>query len=462
MAPTIASQLAPLIGLDEQTTREQVVPHLESIKDERLARDYLVSLLAPGDASRKFIDAYLLRVRGGSTTRRPSPPPPRIPTLSSSSSSHTTTTKNSRPQHRPGGNDHSTPPVPVPVAEMSPDAKDELARIERALEGFGRGRRRRRQQSRRPPTAFPSAAGGGGGRDPLVGTKACFCSARQHAVSTYAPVCPACGLVLCVVNRVVDPCPSCTHAPLVAPSDVDRHVAELEHRRDRVVERETTRARERAHALELERRRIKFPDLAAANDASLGGHGGGVGLLRGGGYAGHAGGGGRGGGLEERIARAYETGVSLNGRNFGAERVAAATQAGSGGGKVLRLDGKGKVKVETKRKKNPPPTAKAKASTVNRTDDDSSSGGEDEDDGIVPWIDPNDDGIRGRRSLESGLTRKNGTTTPPRTTTRTRTFENVTIALDARPVWVEREELGHSIVDETDDAGLNGVASSVA
>lgn len=150
------------------------------------------------------------------------------------------------------------------------------------------------------------------------------------------------------------------------------------------------------------------------------------------------------GGLQERIQRGYEMGVSLNGRNFGKEN--RESQGGGGGGKVLRLDGKGKVKVETKRKKKvvKDEEVKKKEGGIREVEEEE----EEEDDGMIPWIDPTDDGIR---SAESSGEVGGGS--------KSRVFENVAMEARNRPVWIEREELSHSIVDEGDNEG--GLLESV-
>ncbi|KAH7101057.1 hypothetical protein BKA62DRAFT_204791 [Auriculariales sp. MPI-PUGE-AT-0066] len=45
----------------------------------------------------------------------------------------------------------------------------------------------------------------------------CFCLARSHNLSPYTPLCLACGLIICSVNRPFFVCPSC-RVPLVAPN----------------------------------------------------------------------------------------------------------------------------------------------------------------------------------------------------------------------------------------------------
>lgn len=90
---------------------------------------------------------------------------------------------------------------------------------------------------------------------------------------------------------------------------------------------------------------------------------------------------GAGPGLEERITRAYETGISLNGKPFG-------KPVSGGESKVLRLDMKTKkvkivVKVSTQ--------GKSKETVKEKVIEDAFE------DGYTAWIDENDDGFRVRK-----------------------------------------------------------------
>ncbi|KAJ7076984.1 hypothetical protein B0H15DRAFT_789995 [Mycena belliarum] len=63
-------------------------------------------------------------------------------------------------------------------------------------------------------TALRTAGEGGMDIDPKGG---CFCQARTHALSPHAPLCRACGLVVCTLNSPAYACPSCTVPLLAAP-----------------------------------------------------------------------------------------------------------------------------------------------------------------------------------------------------------------------------------------------------
>ncbi|GAA5912319.1 C2HC5-type zinc finger protein [Sporobolomyces salmoneus] len=485
MAPSLASQLAPLIGLDEQTVSEQILPHLSTITSAQEIKNYLLTLLAPGKASQEFIASYLsLRFPSNSSSqstqatskpssrwatpsqsRSASPLPPtstsriyqeekrkevlqkafnggngkiyrknegddaagwggksssnsrtsstagssRVPTSQSasipvqtkstpSSSTSTTTTKGKSKQI-----------AGIDIVEFSPSALSQLHEIDRSLKSF---------------TSSKSKS-----------SSSCFCSARQHPLSPFVPLCPSCSLVLCSLNSPISPCPSCSHSPLLPTSLTSTYSSDLTHQRESLISREKERFERKKREEELERRRIKFPELGSATSDYAPQSGGG---LSGGGYAGYAVALGGGGSFQERIQRSYETGISLNGRNFGAESIRANSAVGGGGGKVLRLDGKGKVKVETKKKK-PSSAKKENVRVSNETEEEEESDDEEDDDGMIPWTDPTDDGIRSSTSVENVST--NSTTTK-------RVFENYTILeVSKRPVWIEREEMSHSIVE---------------
>ena len=211
-------------------------------------------------------------------------------------------------------------------------------------------------------------------------------AARQHPLSIYTPQCPHCALTLCAVNPPTVPCPSCSHHPLLAAATSAAHLATLHDSRDALLAREVARAAREKEQAALERAAIRFPELGGAGGAPAGG----VPQVRG--YSDMAGGGRGAASLSQRIEAAYETGVSVNGNQFGRKPVAVA-QPPPTAGKVLRLDTKTKkVKVVTTTVKPKATASQSAAMTLNATgavagDDD------DDDDGLVAWLDPHDDGL---------------------------------------------------------------------
>lgn len=146
-------------------------------------------------------------------------------------------------------------------------------------------------------------------------------------------------------------------------------------------------------------------------------------------------------GIQERIERAYEMGVSLNGKPLPEKK-----GGNNVGGKVLRLDGKGKVRVQTKR--NVPSGKKKEQVGAERESELVVEEPEEEDDGLVSWIDPSDDGISSNLSTKSNLepTKKGAANDRP--------FWNSSREEEEELRWVEREELSHSLLDQDQEGEL--------
>lgn len=125
--------------------------------------------------------------------------------------------------------------------------------------------------------------------------------------------------------------------------------------------------------------------------------------------------------MSDRIDRAYE---ARNAAHAAEQGLAGA----GGGGKVLRLDGKtGKVKVQ-KKVANPSPARGGKATLTEET---TAVIDPEDDDGLVAWIDEDDDGVRGEAALRSLRVEDVARRTAP----TDRPFLNVTLDEDERPVW---------------------------
>jgi len=147
-------------------------------------------------------------------------------------------------------------------------------------------------------------------------------------------------------------------------------------------------------------------------------------------------------GLQERISRAYETGVSLNGRNLD-------KKIESGGGKVLRLDGKGKVRVQVK--KNVVKQTEGRREEVVEVESELEDF---EEDGMVAWIDPNDDGISSNLSTSNSDSSGKG----KEKERCGRAFRNTSREEELK--WVEREELSHSLLDQDGEETVESVPDS--
>ncbi|BGP11738.1 hypothetical protein JCM10049v2_007658 [Rhodotorula toruloides] len=494
---SFAASLAQLTGLDDETARTQLLPHLDSLKSQAEIRNYLDSLLAPGTAAQSFTNSYIAHrfpsalSRPSSSSRqgwatpsssRPSPTSSRAPSEDRRRSQNLERVLAAAPKggkvyiktkeedldgwggvksgNRSVGNSRAgsqtrsaggasgsahAAPVPSPLRpappaalspsamaprhaqqpqqkgkgkaqepelELSEEAAKELLRIERELRSFE-----------------PKKAG--------AKSRVCFCQARQHPLSTYIPLCPRCSLVLCSLNLPSAPCPSCSHGPLLSSALTASHIATLQSARETLLAREKRRAQAEREQAERERAAIRFPELGMdVQRAPLPGMGPRS-------YAGHAGGGMS---MSDRIDRAYEARHAAH-----TEHMSAGAE---GGGKVLRLDGKtGKVKVQKKVAK--PSTARGGKTTL--TEETVAVVDPEDDDGLIAWIDEDDDGVRGERALRSLQAEEIAGRTVP----DDRPFLNVTLDEDERPVWTPPAEADEGeAAEEAGDAGTADAASS--
>ncbi|RXW12993.1 hypothetical protein EST38_g12860 [Candolleomyces aberdarensis] len=98
--------------------------------------------------------------------------------------------------------------------------------------------------------------------DPKAG---CFCQSRTHPLSTYTPLCLACGLVLCSINQPHFACPHCL-GPLV-PSNARRSEL-LEIIEGELAEKERKEEAERVRQEEEKKAAAgAFPTLAQSSSA---------------------------------------------------------------------------------------------------------------------------------------------------------------------------------------------------
>ncbi|BGP03837.1 hypothetical protein NBRC10513v2_007578 [Rhodotorula toruloides] len=493
---SFAASLAQLTGLDQETAQTQLLPHLDSLKSQAEIKNYLDSLLAPGPAAQSFTNTYISQrfpsapSRPSSSSRqgwatpsssRPSPTSSRAPSEDRQRSQNLERVLAAAPKggkvyiktkeedldgwggvksgNRSGGSSraasqtrsaggasgsahaapapsplHPAPPgaLPPPATaprhtqqlqqkgkgkaqepelELSEEAAKELLRIERELRSFE-----------------PKKAG--------AKSRVCFCQARQHPLSTYIPLCPRCSLVLCSLNIPSAPCPSCSHGPLLSSALTASHIATLQSSRETLLTREKRRAQAEREQAERERAAIRFPELGMdVQRAPLPGMGPRS-------YAGHAGGGMS---MSDRIDRAYEARHAAH-----TEHVSAGAAAG---GKVLRLDGKtGKVKVQKKVAK--PSTTRGGKTIL--TEETVAVVDPEDDDGLIAWIDEDDDGVRGERALRSLRAEEIARRTVP----DDRPFFNVTLDEDERPLWTPPAEVDEG--EAADEAGEAGTADTAA
>ncbi|BGP52045.1 hypothetical protein JCM10450v2_008016 [Rhodotorula kratochvilovae] len=480
-----AASLAQLTGLDADTAREQLLPHLDSLSSVSAVRNYLDSLLAPGPAAQSFVAAYTAHrfpaapsAAGGSSSwgasaapssapghsRAHSPAQGRASTLERALASaphgarayvkeredaggwgggaRTGAKGKSAASSREGSKARAAPPVAGGVQVRQVSAPARQREQEAPLQGKGGAKGKGKEQPQEPELelseeaaaellALDRALKAFDAREAEKKKRSCFCQARQHPLSPYIPLCPSCALVLCTLNSPALRCPSCAHFPLLSSAATASHIATLQSSREELLLREKRRATAAKEQDARERAAIRFPSLGmdmegirrAAEQQQRS-------------YAGHAGG---TGGLAERIERTFEARAAASAKE---QRERAHAAAGGGGGRVLRLDGKtGKVKVQTKVVR---PAAKGKAAVV-AEETTGVLAPEEHDDGLVLFVDEDDNGVRGAPALRS---RKGEELAALRRAGDERVFVNVTLDEAERPVWLAADEAVDGAEDE--------------
>lgn len=97
--------------------------------------------------------------------------------------------------------------------------------------------------------------------------------ARQHDLSPYTPLCPHCGLVLCVLQAPSLPCPSC-HSPILSPAARSALLSRLSAELQNILMKEE--ALREAARIEQEQREIEargggaFPSLGPSQGSGAG------------------------------------------------------------------------------------------------------------------------------------------------------------------------------------------------
>ncbi|GAA6024110.1 hypothetical protein JCM8202_004256 [Rhodotorula sphaerocarpa] len=513
-SPALAASLAQLTGLDVATAQEQLLPHLDSLKSSNEVRNYLGSLLAPGPAAQTFTSLYTNHRFPPASAPAPSPSAAggaaswanRNPSPSPSSASGRGPSRSSSPANGPlhasrekdldraqrtapkggkvyikeredqldqqwGGAALKSPPATStgtrsnrsqPLAPIKPPpepvrAPSQASRADRSAAASSALKKDKGKAPQTKPAEAGTELSEEGALELLRIEKAlrgfeakaagqrrvCFCMARQHPLATYAPLCPRCSLILCTINRPSAPCPSCSHTPLLSPTATATHIATLQTAREDLLAREKRRVQLAREQEERERAAIRFPDLGAA-DVRVPVPGGGRT------YAGHAGG---GAGLSDRIERAYEArAAQLAAAKASAGGAAAGTA--SSAGRVLRLDGKtGRVKVQTKVAK--PSSGSAGKGKVTMTEETTAVlDADDADDGYVPWIDEDDDGVRGEPALQSRT--GEAIAQCERERPAGRPFANVTLAEEEWYTYISIDEQTTRLDDDEGDGDGGG------
>ncbi|GEM11279.1 hypothetical protein Rt10032_c14g5296 [Rhodotorula toruloides] len=399
---SFAATLAQLTGLDEETAQTQLLPHLASLKSQAETRNYLDSLLAPGLAAQSFVNSYIVH-RFPSAPSRPS---------SSSRQGWATPSSSSRPSpnssRAPSEDRQRSQNLERVLAAAPKGGKVYIKTKEEDLDGWGgvKGGNRSGGSSR----AGSQIRNAGGA------------SADAQAAPAPSPLHPAPSVALSP--------PSPRRAQQTQQKGKGK-AQESELELSEEAAKELLRIERELRSFEPKKARSKTrvcfcQDMQRSPLPGVGPRS----------YAGHAGGGMS---MSDRIDRAYEG------------RHAAHTEhvsTGSGGGKVLRLDGKtGKVKVQ-KKVANPSSARNGKTASMEET---TAVVDPEDADGLVPWIDEDDDGVRGERALRS----LRAEAVAGRPVPDDRHFLNVTLDEDERPVWIPPAE-----VDEGEAAEEAGEAGS--
>ncbi|KIR58663.1 hypothetical protein I314_05502 [Cryptococcus bacillisporus CA1873] len=322
--PWVVKDIADILGLDDESVKQMIVPDLESQNIESRLRTHLQDFLGLSQAAKDFTSRYLA-LRFPSLTNTPSSVPStqltpnadllkskakaKTPTLVSAptaGSSSGINTKEFEAAFGPGGK----------IYMKNRDADDISLQIGRSSQagasrsGSNTPIPRQRQGGaisvnivEKPKAAAGVATGKGKGKVEKIwdvpkskevkkieaiiaslrsiqesGPKSgegynCFCQARLHTLSPYTPICQTCGLIICTLHAPHLPCPSCAH-PLYNAAQLSRLILKVETDLENQLEKERMeelgRERERQEMLLAESGGGQFPSLTAGSASATG------------------------------------------------------------------------------------------------------------------------------------------------------------------------------------------------
>ncbi|ORY33732.1 hypothetical protein BCR39DRAFT_518914 [Naematelia encephala] len=275
----VVSELSKILGFDEETVKEAILPELESNTHEARLRSYLQDFLGPSPASKAFIAKYV-SFRFPSITSIPSSTPrPSSPLSLKPTSKSRARTQPATPQiqPRPADIDSALSAAFGPggqIYQKNRDADDNSGWGSRSHSQNASGSRTPARQAGALSIHDKAKARvdiDGGGKEIAIGkgkgkdkekiwdlpksiaTKRleriqerlkevqagegklsnddtsveCFCQARVHTLSPYTPQCPHCGLALCNIHSAHRPCPSC-HRPILNPAQLARLILRIQ------------------------------------------------------------------------------------------------------------------------------------------------------------------------------------------------------------------------------------------
>ncbi|OWZ65597.1 hypothetical protein AYX15_02943 [Cryptococcus neoformans] len=322
--PWVVRDIANILGLDDESVKQMIVPDLESQNIESRLRTHLQDFLGPSQAAKDFTSRYLA-LRFPSLTNTPSSVPntqltldvdilkskakaktPALVTTPTTGSSSGISTKEFEAAFGPGGK----------VYIKNRDADDTSFQIGRSSQpgmsrsGSNTSLSRQRQGGaisvnimERPKSSGGVASGKGKGKIEKIwdvpkskevkkieaiiaslrsiqesGPKPgegynCFCQARMHPLSPYTPICQTCALIICALHAPHLPCPSCAQ-PLYNPAQLSRLILKVETDLEDQIEKERMeeleRQRERQEMLQAESGGGQFPSLTAGSASATG------------------------------------------------------------------------------------------------------------------------------------------------------------------------------------------------
>ncbi|WFD43438.1 hypothetical protein MPSI1_002100 [Malassezia psittaci] len=226
-------QLGSLLGLDEQTVAEQVVPYLATHQTPQALRLYLRDLVGTSSEANNITEKYVQtrfpeQKASSSSTNAPQITHETQDKVSNLASSHTKTQANSpRKSH--------AKPVKLNPRNVTAALAATETNTPRNL----------------PPTkemkeldmAFSMLSVDPSSSDATVFApsvpRVCLCQGSKHALAEHLRLCTSCGLILCAALRPVpvspySQCPSCQVSPIASPQIKTQIIAQLVRQREQL------------------------------------------------------------------------------------------------------------------------------------------------------------------------------------------------------------------------------------
>ncbi|ODN84713.1 hypothetical protein L202_00604 [Cryptococcus amylolentus CBS 6039] len=307
--PWIVNDMTKILGLDEETVAQMIMPQLEEVASEARLRAHLQSFLGPTQAARDFTTRYLaLRFPSISNTASA------LPNTKLAPDSDIAKSKANVKSPVPGSSSGAGSSRAIQDA-FGPGGKvymknrdaDEASFLSRGVSGSQGGIFRSGSSTPVPRQAGAvhynvvdkgkGSAGGAKGKGkaaekiwdlpksrevkkiesiiealkkikddgPQPGDgHNCFCQARIHPLSKYTPICPNCALIVCSLHAPQLPCPSCAK-PLYSSAQLTRLLLTVENDLDEQLLKEKgeeeERERKRQEVLMAESGGGNFPTL---------------------------------------------------------------------------------------------------------------------------------------------------------------------------------------------------------